>query len=198
MSSTSRSLPSCSPSTSRTPASTSRPSTTACSTLERDGVDAEVVAQAAGPAAHPEGQQRDAGFGAIKDYVHRLEDVFARITRRRARARPPSVFDALFAGATALRDAVEQAGQGAARSATSRPETAVLDGLLEPRARRRRRAAPGRARAPRPALAAAPAAARAGGGRGTGRAGAARPTPRRTPPRARTWCAWTSPSSTTC
>jgi two-component system chemotaxis sensor kinase CheA len=99
-------------------------------TLERDGVDADVVAQVLGPLHTLKGNSGMIGFGAIKDYVHRLEDVFARITEG-AVAATPDVFDALFAGATALRDAVEQAGQGQREVRDLAAETAVLDRLLE-------------------------------------------------------------------
>ena len=77
--------------------------------LERDGVDAEVVAQALGPLHTLKGNSGMLNFGAIKDYVHRLEDVFARMSQGTLHPTPER-FDALFAGANALRDAVEQAG----------------------------------------------------------------------------------------
>jgi two-component system chemotaxis sensor kinase CheA len=109
--------------------------------LERDGVEAEVVAQALGPLHTLKGNSGMLGFGGIKDYVHRLEDVFARITDG-AVTPTPDVFDALFAGATALRDAVEQAGQGRGEVRDLAPETAVLAGMLEPRGRRTAPAAP--------------------------------------------------------
>jgi len=101
-------------------------------TLERDGPDAEVVSQALGPLHTLKGNSGMIGFGAIKDYVHRLEDVFARISDG-AVSPTPEVFDALFAGATALRDAVEQAGQGHGEGRDLAPETAVLETILEPR-----------------------------------------------------------------
>jgi two-component system chemotaxis sensor kinase CheA len=82
------------------------------------------------------------GLTAIKDYVHRLEDVFARISDGKLTP-TPQVFDALFAGATALRDAVEQAGEGAGGARDLGPETAALDGILDPRRRK-----PGLAKAP--------------------------------------------------
>jgi two-component system, chemotaxis family, sensor kinase CheA len=103
--------------------------------LERDGVEAEVVTLALGPLHTLKGNSGMLGFGAIKDYVHRLEDVFARITDG-AVTPTPEVFDALFAGATALRDAVEQAGQGHGEVRDLVLETAVLDGILEPQGKK--------------------------------------------------------------
>jgi two-component system chemotaxis sensor kinase CheA len=77
--------------------------------LERDGVDAETIAQALGPLHTLKGNSGMMGFAQIKDYVHGLEDALARL-RDGAIAADPDLFDGLFAGATALRDAVEQAG----------------------------------------------------------------------------------------
>ena len=110
-------------------------------TLERDGSDAEVVSQALGPLHTLKGNSGMIGFGAIKDYVHRLEDVFARISDGSVQP-TPEVFDALFAGATALRDAVEQAGQGHGEVRDLAAETAVLDGILELRGTRTRKDPP--------------------------------------------------------
>jgi len=104
-------------------------------TLERDGVEAPVVAQALGPLHTLKGNSGMLGFDAIKDYVHRLEDVFARIDDG-AVAPTPEIFDALFAGATALRDAVEQAGQGQGEMRDLGLETAVLDRILDPRGKK--------------------------------------------------------------
>jgi two-component system chemotaxis sensor kinase CheA len=108
--------------------------------LERDGVDADVVAQVLGPLHTLKGNSGMLGLGAIKDYVHRLEDVFARITEG-AVAPTPQLFDALFAGATALRDAVEQAGEGHGEVRDLAPETAVLDGILDARGATKKKAA---------------------------------------------------------
>jgi two-component system chemotaxis sensor kinase CheA len=98
-------------------------------TLERDGVDAEVVAQALGPLHTLKGNSGMMGLAGVKDYVHRLEDVFARITDGTV-APDPRLFDTLFAGATALRDAVELAGQGHGEARDLAPETAALDRIL--------------------------------------------------------------------
>jgi two-component system chemotaxis sensor kinase CheA len=111
--------------------------------LERDGVDAETVAQALGPLHTLKGNSGMMGFAQIKDYVHGLEDALGRL-RDGAAAPGPDLFDALFAGATALRDAVEQAG---AAGRETRDLSMELDAL--------RRMAP----APRPAGAAPPAPA---------------------------------------
>ena len=117
-------------------------------TLERDGLDPAVVAAVVGPLHTLKGNSGMMGFAAIKEYVHRLEDVFARVAEGGLRL-TPAAFDQLFHGASALRDAVERAcaRHGAARDLA--PEKAVLDNLL------RQEAGP----APAPAAAADPAPA---------------------------------------
>src|SRR5262245_13483980 len=77
--------------------------------LEREGVQDEVVASVLGPLHTLKGNSGMMGFVSVKEYVHRLEDVFARL---RAGSLVPSqaVFDRMLAGATALRDAIERAG----------------------------------------------------------------------------------------
>src|SRR5918995_397378 len=67
--------------------------------LERDGFDAEAVSAVLGPLHTLKGNSGMMGFTAIKDYVHGLEDVFARI-RAGALNLSPTLFDRLFAGAT--------------------------------------------------------------------------------------------------
>ena len=47
--------------------------------LEREGLDREVVAAVLGPLHTLKGNSGMMGFTGIKDYVHRLEDVFARV-----------------------------------------------------------------------------------------------------------------------
>jgi two-component system chemotaxis sensor kinase CheA len=139
--------------------------------LERDGPDPEVVAQALGPLHTLKGNSGMIGFHAIKDYVHRLEDVFARISDG-ALSPTPEVFDALFAGATALRDAVEQAGQGHGEVRDLAPETAVLDRIAGARGTKTAPAA-ATAMVPAPAAeSAVPAEGRAtvGGGAAAGAA----------------------------
>ena len=100
--------------------------------LERDGPDGEVVAQVLGPLHTLKGNSGMMGFAAIKDYIHRLEDVFARISDG-ALVPPPDVYDTLFAGASALRDAVEQAGLGTGELRDLSLETSALDRVLDPR-----------------------------------------------------------------
>jgi two-component system chemotaxis sensor kinase CheA len=90
------------------------------------------------------------GFAGIKDYVHRLEDVFARIARGGLEL-SPGLFDRLFAGATALRDAVERAGRDRVEVRDLKLEISELARLLEGEA------PAGAPSAPRPA-APAPAA----------------------------------------
>ena len=77
-------------------------------TLEREGLDPEVVAGVLGPLHTLKGNSGMMGFSGVKDYVHRLEDVFAQANEGALRLTPP-VFDILFAGASALREAVEKA-----------------------------------------------------------------------------------------
>ena len=47
--------------------------------LEREGLDAEVVSAVLGPLHTLKGNSGMIGFSGIKDYVHRLEDVFAHV-----------------------------------------------------------------------------------------------------------------------
>jgi two-component system chemotaxis sensor kinase CheA len=79
--------------------------------LEREGLDAEAVAAVLGPLHTLKGNSGMMGFGGIKDYVHRIEDAFQAIAEGRLRLEP-ALFDKLFAGASALRDAVERAAAG--------------------------------------------------------------------------------------
>ncbi len=79
--------------------------------LERDGLEPEAVAAVLGPLHTLKGNSGMMGFGGVKDYVHRLEDVFARLADGRLTC-SPELFDCLFAGASALREAVEEAGRG--------------------------------------------------------------------------------------
>ncbi len=76
--------------------------------LERDGLQPDVVASVLGPLHTLKGNSGMMGFGFVKEYVHRLEDVFARL-RDGSLAVSPAVFDRLFAGASALRDGIERA-----------------------------------------------------------------------------------------
>jgi len=98
-------------------------------TLEREELDASVVTAVAGPLHTLKGNSGMMGFTAIKEYVHRLEDVFGQVAEGGIPL-TPAAFDQLFAGASALRDAVERAcaRQGEARDL--RAEKVVLDNLL--------------------------------------------------------------------
>jgi two-component system chemotaxis sensor kinase CheA len=96
--------------------------------LEREGLEAEVVSTVLGPLHTLKGNSGMMGFGAIKDYVHRLEDVFALVAEGSLQL-DASVFDRLFAGASALRDAVEQACKEKHEVRDLQMERSVLDGL---------------------------------------------------------------------
>src|SRR4029079_6655550 len=98
-------------------------------TLEREGLDPEVVAGVLGPLHTLKGNSGMMGFSGIKDYVHRLEDVFAHINEGGLKL-SPVVFDALFAGASALRDSVEKACEQARETRDLAPERGELESLL--------------------------------------------------------------------
>jgi two-component system, chemotaxis family, sensor kinase CheA len=97
--------------------------------LERDGLDHAVVAAVLGPLHTLKGNSGMMGLASIKEYVHRLEDVFSQIADG-AIALTPAHFDQLFAGASALRDAVERACAPAGEIRDLGPEKAALDRLL--------------------------------------------------------------------
>lgn len=97
--------------------------------LERDGLDAEAVACLLGPLHTLKGNSGMMGFSGIKEYVHRLEDVFGRIGEGGFTLTPP-LFDRLFAGASALRDAVERACQEAGEARSLERERQDLESLL--------------------------------------------------------------------
>ena len=118
--------------------------------LERDGFDPAVVATVLGPLHTLKGNSGMMGFGSIKEYVHRLEDVFASVSDG-GLALDTEVFDRLFAGASALRDALEQACRGGVEVRDLAPEMAQLDALLA--ADRPASPAPARAEAPEEGLA---------------------------------------------
>jgi two-component system chemotaxis sensor kinase CheA len=97
--------------------------------LEREGLDPEVVSGILGPLHTLKGNSGMMGFTGIKDYVHRLEDVFARMGQGTlALSRP--LFDRMFAGASALRDAMEQACRAHAEVRSLDGERAVLEAIL--------------------------------------------------------------------
>jgi len=97
--------------------------------LERDGLDAETVAGLLGPLHTLKGNSGMMGFSGIKEYVHRLEDIFGRIGEAGIALTSP-LFDRLFAGASALRDAVEQACQQARETRSLERERQDLESLL--------------------------------------------------------------------
>ena len=97
--------------------------------LEREGLDPEVVAGIMGPLHTLKGNNGMMGFTGIKDYVHRLEDVFVRVGEGAVTLSRP-LFDRLFAGASALRDAVEQACRQRGEVRSLEGERSVLDALL--------------------------------------------------------------------
>jgi two-component system chemotaxis sensor kinase CheA len=98
-------------------------------TLEREGADEETVAAVLGPLHTLKGNSGMIGFGGIKDYVHRLEDVFAHV-RDGSLVLQPQVFDRLFAGATALRDSIEHAGREGTEARDLGTERADLERLV--------------------------------------------------------------------
>jgi two-component system, chemotaxis family, sensor kinase CheA len=98
-------------------------------TLEREGLDPEVVSTVLGPLHTLKGNSGMMGFTGIKDYVHRLEDVFSQIVEGNVPLEA-AVFDRLFTGASALRDAVEQACREKAEVRNLTEEQAVLESLV--------------------------------------------------------------------
>ncbi|HEY8147798.1 MAG TPA: chemotaxis protein CheA [Vicinamibacteria bacterium] len=98
-------------------------------TLEREGPDEETVAAVLGPLHTLKGNSGMIGLSGIKDYVHRLEDVFAHV-RDGTLVLHPEDFDRLFAGATALRDSIEQASREGTEGRDLVPERAELERLV--------------------------------------------------------------------
>ena len=97
--------------------------------LERSGPDPDVAASLLGPLHTLKGNSGMIGFTGIKDYVHRLEDVFASV-RDATLVLTPVVLQRLFEGATALREAVEDAAAEGGGKRDLGVEKAVLDSLL--------------------------------------------------------------------
>src|SRR5262245_16493906 len=100
--------------------------------LEREEASLDSAAAVLGPLHTLKGNSGMIGFSGIKDYVHRLEDVFARI-RDGGIPLTPAVFDRLFAGASALRAAVEDAGASGTEGVSLAAEQAELEALLAAR-----------------------------------------------------------------
>ena len=97
-------------------------------TLEREGFDPAVISAILGPLHTLKGNSGMMGFGGIKDYVHSLEDLFARIAEGALELEAP-LFDRLFAGASALRDAVERAARSQSEARDLTKERAELEAL---------------------------------------------------------------------
>jgi two-component system, chemotaxis family, sensor kinase CheA len=97
--------------------------------LEREGTSQEVVASLLGSLHTLKGNSGMMGFASIKDYVHRLEDVLDKV-RDASVSLVPAAVDCLFAGASALRDAIERAGQEGREVRDLGPERAELEALL--------------------------------------------------------------------
>jgi two-component system chemotaxis sensor kinase CheA len=98
--------------------------------LEREGHDPEVAASLLGPLHTLKGNSGMIGFAGVKDYVHRLEDVFAR-ARDGALALDGPVVDRLLRGATALRQAIESSCAAGRESRDLSAERADLVALAE-------------------------------------------------------------------
>jgi two-component system chemotaxis sensor kinase CheA len=115
-------------------------------TIEREGLESDAIAAVLGPLHTLKGNSGMMGFSGIKDYVHRLEDVFAKVSEGGVRLEA-AVFDKLFAGASALRDAVEQACKEKTEVRGLVPERQTLDKLLSGEPGPAPKAAPGAAAA---------------------------------------------------
>ena len=115
--------------------------------LEREGHDPEVAASLLGPLHTLKGNSGMIGFTAVKDYIHRLEEVFAR-ARDGALVLHASALDRLLEGASALREAVESAcATGRETRDLSAREGGARRAALRGRGPARPRGARGRARA---------------------------------------------------
>jgi two-component system, chemotaxis family, sensor kinase CheA len=101
--------------------------------LEREGSSPELAASMLGPLHTLKGNSGMIGFTSIKDYVHRLEEVFAQ-TRDGLFVPEASALDQLLEGAAALRAAVEAACSSGHEVQNLDLERAVLVGLLETKA----------------------------------------------------------------
>jgi two-component system, chemotaxis family, sensor kinase CheA len=97
--------------------------------LEQAGADEDAVAGILGPLHTLKGNSGMIGLVGVKDYVHRLEDVFARV-RDGSLTLGPDVLQVLFDGATALRAAVESAGESGREQSDLQAERAALEALV--------------------------------------------------------------------
>jgi two-component system chemotaxis sensor kinase CheA len=98
--------------------------------LEREGHDPEVAASLLGPLHTLKGNSGMIGFAGVKDYVHRLEEVFAR-ARDGALVLDGAVVDRLLRGATALRQAIESSCAGGRESRDLSAERADLVAIVD-------------------------------------------------------------------
>ncbi len=98
--------------------------------LEREGSSPELAASLLGPLHTLKGNSGMIGFVAIKDYVHRLEEVFAQ-TRDGLFVLEEAPLDLLFEGAAALRAAIEAACVAGHEEHPLDVDRAVLVDLLE-------------------------------------------------------------------
>jgi len=98
--------------------------------LEREGHDPEVAASLLGPLHTLKGNSGMIGFAGVKDYVHRLEEVFAR-ARDGALVLDAPVLDRLLQGATALRETIESSCAAGRESRDLSAERADLVALVD-------------------------------------------------------------------
>jgi len=110
--------------------------------LEREGASAEVAASVLGPLHTLKGNSGMIGFTGVKDYVHALEEVFAR-TRDGAIALDAAALDRLFEGVSALREAVESACAAGSETRDLSAQKGALGALLAAAATSRPGAAAG-------------------------------------------------------
>ena len=127
--------------------------------LEREGHDPQIAASLLGPLHTLKGNSGMIGFTGVKEYVHRLEEVFAQ-ARDGALLLDAGALDRLLQGATALRQAVESSCSAGRESRDLSAEKSALGALLESAPGAGATAAPEPARAARPVEADALAPAR--------------------------------------
>ena len=97
--------------------------------LERSGVVPDALAAVLGPLHTLKGNSGMMGFSSIKDYIHSLEEVCSQAGSGQITL-DSSGIDRLLSGASALRDAVEQAGHSGVEGRDLTPERALLHELL--------------------------------------------------------------------
>src|SRR5262245_25634147 len=98
--------------------------------IERDGGRPEHVASVLGPLHTLKGNSGMIGLTAVKDYVHRLEEVFGR-GKDGSIAFDAEALDRLFEGASALRGAIEAACGPERLAPELGPAQDALGALLE-------------------------------------------------------------------